>query len=112
MIRIIFYDHKNIRKYKKNLFAFMRQKWFVSVFSSFGDIVGGCFLRFGLFMCVCVCVLVCIQGFFRGIIYDIRKRRYSKLSFNNLSDILKLVDSVFISSTLDNCLNDLRLEQK
>ena len=34
-------------------------------------------------------LIVCIQGFFRGIIYDIRKRRYSKLPFNNLSDILK-----------------------
>ena len=30
----------------------------------------------------------------------------------NLSDILKLVDRVLISSALDNCLNDLRLEQK
>ena len=34
-------------------------------------------------------LIVCIQGFFRGIIYDIRKRRYSKLPFKNLTDILK-----------------------
>ena len=30
----------------------------------------------------------------------------------NLSDNLKLVDELFISSTLDNCLNDFKLEQK
>ena len=30
----------------------------------------------------------------------------------NLSDILKTVDRELISSRLDNCLNDLRLEQK
>ena len=34
-------------------------------------------------------LIACIQGFFRGIVYDIRKRRYSKLPFKNLSDILK-----------------------
>ena len=30
----------------------------------------------------------------------------------NLRDILKLSDAVLISSALDSCLNDLRLEQK
>ena len=34
-------------------------------------------------------LIACIQGFFRGNVYDIRKRRYSKLPFKNLSDILK-----------------------
>ena len=34
-------------------------------------------------------LVACIQGFFRGIIFDIRKKRYSKLPYNNLVDILK-----------------------
>ncbi len=34
-------------------------------------------------------LIACIEGFFRGIIYDIRKKRYSKLPFKNLSNILK-----------------------
>jgi hypothetical protein len=34
-------------------------------------------------------LIACIKGFFRGIIYDIRKKRYSKLPFKNLSSILK-----------------------
>ena len=34
-------------------------------------------------------LIACIQGFFRGMFYDIRKRRYSKLPYKNLTDILK-----------------------
>ena len=33
--------------------------------------------------------IACMQGFVRGIIYDIRKRQYSELPFKNLIDILK-----------------------
>lgn len=33
--------------------------------------------------------IACIQGFLRGIIYDINKKRYTKLPYNNLNDILK-----------------------
>lgn len=34
-------------------------------------------------------LIACIQGFLRGIIYDIKKKRYTKLPYNNLNDILK-----------------------
>ena len=34
-------------------------------------------------------LIACIQGFFRGVFYDIRKRRFSELPFKNISDILK-----------------------
>ena len=34
-------------------------------------------------------LIACIQGFFRGTLYDIRKRRYSQLPFKNMTDILK-----------------------
>tara|TARA_B100000035_G_scaffold84000_3_gene70568 strand:- start:6739 stop:7671 length:933 start_codon:yes stop_codon:yes gene_type:complete len=34
-------------------------------------------------------LVACIQGFFRGIIYDFKKKRYTKLPYNNLNDILK-----------------------
>tara|TARA_B100000287_G_scaffold361622_1_gene354499 strand:- start:3483 stop:4415 length:933 start_codon:yes stop_codon:yes gene_type:complete len=34
-------------------------------------------------------LIACVQGFFRGVIFDIRKKRNSKLPYNNLTDILK-----------------------
>ena len=34
-------------------------------------------------------LIACIQGFLRGIIYDIKKKRYTNLPYNNLTDILK-----------------------